>query len=438
MTTQESLLKSLNDLEQLPETPFKKLLPIAKKIQKITFLKSFNEENIKTKISVKTVIDKLNSYVLIDNDIPPIFETKEKYLDRKYEEHMKFLTSKDVMITINDMLNKYLRWNPHNPIITVRKITPRTFMVAWTIVSFPREVLDTNREDAMKDQTYIGEIFRNSFLFINNTKRLLTKQDKETLRKFVKAINIFCNCFNVFLEEDRNKKVNQLTQQWYGMQKNIDMINESDKYPDETKKEECIHIIRESMKKTEKHIIELSPKFNISHLPNMAKVADAIDKKIIGSYKQKLEQNLDEKKYKLIISVFEEIRRAILIFDKKRENELKEHMDIPFLIEQHKNDILKFNDIINLGDYLGSIIFPMSSTEGEKIMTKKWEELKEEIIKFDSINKGISYILIFILDQIEDIKENIMNIQLQLALGIDVFLHEKSPLISYGCGFDKK
>ena len=71
-------------------------------------------------------------------------------------------------------------------------------------------------------------------------------------------------------------------------------------------------------------------------------------------------------------------------------------------------------------------------------MIKKWEDLKEEIIKFDSINKGISYILIFILDQIEDIKENIMNIQLQLALGIDVFLHEKSPLISYGCGFDKK
>jgi hypothetical protein len=383
-------------------------------IQKKFLLRRFNNQLL----NCLNIINKLNNDIDIYSKTPPLFTLKEKYIADRYYNHMKLLRSKDTIILFNELIKRYYRYVKHDNFIA-QKINARSMLVAWTIVSYPEYVLDNKRELIIANNDHCTDTFIMSMKKINHLNNYIQYKSTENMRLLIKSINVHINAFNNFLDIDRNIKIKMLTNEWYGLNKNIELVNNSDKYSDE-QKNESIAAIYNTSKNIEKHIKSLSPSFDIKQLPELAKIVDAIDKNMIRAYTDLLKDSLINKQYDLPKKTLTEIKAALSVFNPNKKNELEQFVDIDFLIGQHQKDVISIDEVFGLGEYLVSFVSSMASIEADKSIYVEWNKIKNDMYNLN-INDILSKIFIFVLECIEDIKENIINVKLALALGINVF-----------------
>jgi hypothetical protein len=389
-------------------------------LQQKFLLKRFNNQLSKC----LNIINKLNDNIDIYSKTPPLFSLKEKYISDSYDNHMKLLRTTDTVITFNELIKRYYRYVHHDELIAP-KINSRMMLVAWTIVSYPEYVLDNKRELILEnnnnDNYHCTDAFVMAMKKINNLNNYIQDKSRENLRLLIKSINTHINAFNNFLNIDRNIKIRMLANEWYGLTKNIEMVKNSNKYSDDQKNESII-AIGNTMKIIETHIKSLSPSFEIKQLSELAKIADAFDKNIIKAYGNLLKESLDNKQYDLPKKTLTEIKNALSVFNPNKKSELEQFVDIDFLIGQHQKDIISIDEVIGLGEYLVSFVSSMASIEAEKSIYDNWDKIKYDMYNLNiDINDMLPKIFIFVLECIEDIKENIMNVKLALALGINLF-----------------
>lgn len=376
------------------------------------------------------LINKLNEHIDTYRKPLPLFTLREKYIADSYDNHMKLLRSKETIIAFNELLKRYYRYVKHDNLIAP-KANARMILVAWTIVSYPEYVLDSKHDIILSNNDHCTDTYMMAMSKINNLNKYTENKTSENLRLLIKSINTHINAFNNFLDIDRNIKIKMLTNEWYGLSKNIELINNSNKYSDE-QRSESILAISNTMKSVEKHIKSISPSFDIRQLPELAKITDAIDINMIKAYTNLLKEHLDNKIYDMPKKALSEIKDALSLFNPNRKAELEQFVDIDFFIEQHQNNVTTSNDIIGLGEYLVSFAGSMASIEAEKQILLDWDIMKDKMYD-ENINDSLSKLLVFLLDTIEEIKENIINVKLALALGINIFETKPKQSLTTRC-----
>ena len=129
-------------------------------------------------LMTKNTFEKLNRFTEVNNLESTLFLTKEELINKEFENHLKLLTEKTTLDEIRKLLLSYYNWINHETIKTdvlAPKLTNRTFLVAWTIVSFPQFVLDLTLEDLhkMTDDNIKSRVFRQSSSLIYSLKNLI-------------------------------------------------------------------------------------------------------------------------------------------------------------------------------------------------------------------------------------------------------------------------
>lgn len=385
----------------------------------ISALNIFKHKFLKLLLHKKTVqmadkLCKLNDFVKIHTKETPMFTTREKFIDTQYMNMINFLRNKDTIAKFSDLLDLHYRISRNDPKIA-KKITSKIFLSAWSIVSFPEFILDTNHELVIKDATYIGDIYRLSFNFINMVNLFFKNNSNENYRKLTKALNIYSNSFYYFMEADKIKLINELSMQWCGMCKNIMCIERSDKYGES--KEESINAIKNTQNKIENKIIMLSPKFDFSKLKCLSELSETIDRNLIVAYRNIICDELNNKKYDIPAKALAEIKNTFILLNNKLAVELDSYIDIDHLINIHKNEALYIDGIGSMGDYLTDILCGLASQQHEEKIRIKWNKIKQD--NTNNINDFLSELIIYQLEEIDNLKNDIISVETMISLGIN-------------------
>ena len=202
--------------------------------------------------------------------------------------------------------------------------------------------------------------------------------------------------------------------QWYEVGKNIILVSNSTNYDDLTK-QMCINEISNLRNKIVDHIKDIVPDFDTEILKQYEEMHNKVENTMHTVYKKMLLDDLVKKEYNVVTKVIDEIKKSFFVFDKSLESQLNDILDIEILIKQHKNNILTKESVMNLGNYFVKLINSLEAPAAVKTTNSKWELIKSEG------DELICDMLIFVLNEIEDIKQNIINIQICLSLGFSPF-----------------
>jgi hypothetical protein len=368
--------------------------------------------------TVKPLITKLNNFLSVHSLESPLFITHNEMIEKSFDMHMELLMNVATVKPITELINRYYDWVKHNPEVSV-KLSPRVFLSAWTIASFPEYVLDRKIEDITEADKYVFAVFNASVNFINVINDTIETPIPDNFIKLISCLNTYANTFNYFLQKDKILKIKDLASQWYELGKNIKLINNSDKYGNEDKKN-CSFEIQKTRTTIEKHIKKIAPEFDLDELKKFETLADNTELTMLRAYRDVLYNDITAKKYDLVNKVMNEIKGAFIVLNKNLEGELNDFFDVAFLIQQHNNDILTLKNIYDLGNYLVSKIKTLESPAGEPETVRKWNNIVN--INHSDIDKAIVDVFIFIMDEIDDIKQNIINLQTMVSLGINPFM----------------
>ena len=287
-------------------------------------------------------------------------------------------------------------------------------MSAWTILCFPEFILGVTLEQIKTSDKHIYDVYLAAANFIASINDLLISQTSENYLKYIGFSNNYTNCFETFLQKDKIIKIQDLAAQWLVMGQNIDLIDKSDKYT-EDHKNKCKIEIEHTRKSIIFFIKKIAPDFDIHELIKYETLQKHTTIIMSIAYKNLFYKDLTEKIYNTTTQILHEIRAGLLILNKKLEVEFEDTFNINFILTRHKNDVLSYDDIVKIGDYLVEIIKTLESPVSESDTIKKWENI---LCSYTEDNKLIVDLFIFILDEIEDIKQNIINVHTLASLNL--------------------
>jgi hypothetical protein len=332
------------------------------------------------------------------------FDTTSDIINNKFDSITEYISKKQIIYEINTILESYYRWFRYDE-KTGNKLTARQMLSAWLIYYCPTIVLG-EIDTTIKEDLHI---YSNKIIleFIN----IYINHKIENIINFHKTIINYTNYINIFIENDKIDKLNYFTAEWISLQKSYDLIDKSIKYT-ELQKNLILRNIQKDRKMIEKYINRLFKNFNYDRLKIILNTSTTISKKIIDNYKNIIEKDIFEKKFEISIKVLNDIKKFILIFNKKNDNnynDINEKIDGDYFVNLLKNNLININDGKQFGDYMINKLCEIGSIESEKENIIKWNEIKDKYITENDVIKLISEMMIFSLNLINIIRNEILD-----------------------------
>jgi hypothetical protein len=361
---------------------------------------------IQKKILFKSFIRTLYKYKNIFNTISKI---------KDFNNMTKYINNKMIISNVNDILNKYYNWLYYNTNITdyiliAPMISAKQFLSSFLFYYYPEFVTTENNiinDDIIKFSKNLINLFND---ILHNNILLYC----DTVRKFVKSLNQYINCFNQFMIQDKQIKTKELIDKWIDLEKTKNLIYKNDKYED---KANVILCMEEEQNKTIKYIKIIDNNFDTDILNHIYKLNITIEETMVLCYFDNLKKDIISNEYKILKNVLTEIKDNIIMLYKKSEKELDEYMDVDFIIQKINNNVFPIEDFISIADYCISWIKILQAPIKTENTMKKWDIIKTSV-DIDNINMeeyGKVYANIatstihFILDELVDIKNDIIS-----------------------------
>ena len=120
----------------------------------------------------------------------------------------------------------------------------------------------------------------------------------------------------------------------------------------------------------------------------------------------------------IIKKILTEIKTFILIFNKSSESEINEHIDIDYIIHLIKTKIITYNDITIFSDYIIDKLKILASKTTEIEIDKNFNEIKSKSIDMTNINKSIAELLIYCMEIVNIIREEIVSYEMLIKLNL--------------------
>jgi hypothetical protein len=145
-------------------------------------------------------------------------------------------------------------------------------------------------------------------------------------------------------------------------------------------------------------------------------ISNNISKKIIDNYKQIIHDDIMNKKYDISIKILDDIKKFILLFNRKEHEiqKINDTIDGEYFINLIKNNIIDINDVKLFGDYLLQYVSAIGSISCETDNNIKWIEIKNKYESKNDLIRLIADMLIFILEVIDIIRNEILDYEFLL------------------------
>ncbi|AYV78421.1 MAG: hypothetical protein Edafosvirus12_20 [Edafosvirus sp.] len=356
-----------------------------------------------------------------------LFESKEDknmVVNNNFDKLRKEMCNKKVIEMISIFLKRYYRLV--NTTSIAPRLTPKDFLSSYMIVGFPEFVLDSKKDELVKESNYKSDIYLSSkdmlryidILFLYNKK-----PPKDILRRFTKSVNMYSHAFHIFLNYDKIAKIEELIQKWYHSDKTIDEIKEHKKYS-EVQRAETLKVLKKTQDDTIKHILFLQPKFDLKQLTFYKNFTDKFEEVMKKSYWNVLEEDIAIGKYVVLMKILAEIKAELLNLrpnNVKYKEELDESLDFELMEQMIKNKAFDFKSLIRYAEYIIHKLIELQAPIRNDDTRKKWVEMLARMQNGDvgGFDKCATFIIKYIMELIQEIKDAIINSHIMSNLGIN-------------------
>lgn len=346
-------------------------------------------------------------------------------ITNKFDNTTTYIRKKEIINEIDIILKSYYRMlnnisSNNNDIDVISfQLNSRIFLSLFIIYGFPEFTLSIKKKDINNNINNINyDIYKLSEELIKNINVFLENSyNNEILRKFIKSINMYSNCFMMWINHDKINKINELYNEWYGIQETINDIEESDKYDDEQKKN-SIQTLNNSQNNLIKLIKKINPNFDIKHLKLYSSLSTKLKKNFEKSYWDLLKNDLEKKELSLLKNILLDIQNNIINLRKTNSkfiNEFKEQYDIELIIQIIQNNLFCKEYLLNYSEFIIKNIIDMQAPIRNKNTLDGWNNIKKNIENLN-MNSSVPIVLKFILNNINDIKKDILNLKILNSL----------------------
>jgi hypothetical protein len=365
------------------------------------------------------------------NDINNLFLTiTDNYTDKKNVEEIEKdfdLFSKVIRDPI--LINKFQKFLDYLYKVypekkeVAKKISSKVLLSAFLMYGYPEILLDFSRKniDTNVIKTINFDVHFYSKLLILNFVNFVNKDfNEESLRKFIKYLNIYSNIFYLFMQEDKIKQINKVTYEYYQIKKTIKEITLSDAY-DKSSKKEILENLNNTIKGLQEMLLIVNPKYDLENLKFYEEILEKFDGIIHKSFWDKFKLDLekaenDEIKKELIKTKLNEILEIYKSFN------IKSISEKIYLLEKYTNTFNMYNleELIDYCDLCVNIILELQSPSRNQMTHTAFQEIKCH--SYDNIIDVLVDILKFIFKENEIIFRDIYNIRIMMTMGINPFL----------------
>ncbi len=336
---------------------------------------------------------------------------RENFESEQFDLLQNILCEKSNIKIIYDILTLYYRIIK----ISEYQILPKEFLSAWMISRFPKYIFQTgitpeNIRIKLYSNKLIGHI---KSILENNT--INTVNTINNFARFNLDLIQYKIAFDIFMKIDKINKIDSYSAEWIQLEIAKNEINSSNKYL-ENEKNQIISYIEKDKAIIEKHMRILQSNFDYNKLKLFIKLSEYSKNKIIENYKQILQKELDNDKFDIFEKILNEIKQFLIIFNKNKEIELNEYIDIGYIKHLILTKIITIDDINILSTYIINNLVKLASITTEKELLNKWEVIKAN--NLNNLNQYIANILIYLMDIVKIIKQEIDSYGTLLKLNI--------------------
>lgn len=363
----------------------------------------------------KTIISSTNIFTELNvlGAYSDLFSSENELINIKFDYISTYIKKKNIIDEINLILKAYYRWYKTDSNINII-INSRKLLSAWLIYYCPSIIIGDIDTD---DKNILLNLSQKIIIELTKLAELAKLSENNVINydmiNFNKILNMYSNYITLFLEKDKIDKINYYSAEWISLHKSYNLIEKSDKY-DNVQKEIILENINNDKKLIEKYMNKLIKNFDYDRLKLIINLSNNISKKIIDNYKTIIEKDIINNNFDISVKILDSIKKFILIFNRKNVDEINSQIDPEYFINLIKNNILNLNDIKNFGDYLINKICEIGSKSNEDTQIKKWIEIKDEYYKEDNKIYFISELIIFCLDLINIVREEISDYDILL------------------------
>jgi hypothetical protein len=318
------------------------------------------------------------------------------------------------------------------------QLRARDLLCAFCFMGFPEFTLQKGPTELQKEKenkTVVYDIYNLSKKVVGAWSLVLNAPDKslkqnEKLRKFIKTLNMYANCFAMFMHGDRTAKVQEAIQRWYmGEKQKKDVENSKYTYEE---KEKLLATFNNHQAHLVKMLKKINPGFRDEQLVVYKTLMSRVEDNIQKGFWNKLKDELRSNNYKFFLDLLKEIRDSILALLPKRKtnsltqrivNEFDEYFNMEYIKDMTDADAYSGTDFLHLADYLVGIIKDIQAPARTVDMIKEWAELNKKILTNElkeTEDKGAA-IIKFLLDEVQMVKDNILALKVMTDFGINVF-----------------
>ena len=367
---------------------------IVEKIKQNFLLKKFKQSIIKNE-TIKELYD-------ICTHKYSFFMTETEEINERFDDITRYISKKNVILEISDILNNYYRWNKLDNINFVN-INSRQLLSAWIINYCPSIILGEINTD---DKKFLLQFAKQLIELIDKIK----SNKKVNMILFNKIFLRYTDFLIIYLEKDKIDKINYYTAEWISLDKSYEIIQNSNKYTLE-QKDIILQNINKDKRLVEKYINNLSKNFDYNRLKLIINISNNITKKIVDNYKQIIHEDIINKKYDISIKILDDIKKFILLFNRKEHEiqKINDTIDGEYFINLIRNNIIDIDDVKLFGDYLLQYVCAIGSISCETEKTSKWIEIKNKYESKKDLILLIADMLIFILEVIDSIRNELLD-----------------------------
>ena len=319
--------------------------------------------------------------------------------------------------------------------IIAPRLGGRDVLSAFCLAGFPEFALMKSPSELENEKGSIYyDIYSLSRKLIGAWGTILISPDKsyqqtEALRKFVKCLNMYSNCFAMFMHHDKISKVQEGIQRWYQVEKEKELIQKNSLLS-ENDKNASIKGFEDTQISLINIILKSDKNFKKEQLEKYKILMNRIENNMEKGFWDVLKSELHNNKYDFFLKLLKEVRDEILLlFPGDKENKFRkdidekfgESFDMEFIKQMADHNAYSCSQFIALSSFLIETLKELQAPIRTLPMMEEWNRILDnpngDPVEFE--NKGVN-IIKFLLDEVQLVKDNIFSMQIMANFGINI------------------
>ena len=382
-------------------------------------------------IQSRKMIEELNFLIHPDLEVDHTSYQYLTVLGNHFDQLTDFIRQPVVLKTMDQILEQYYRVvnfgavNKISNLVVAPQITGRIFLSAYVLAGYPEFALSRHHHQLEKaasprDLEYDIYVLANELIIdlfrLTRDNTLVSAHHV----KFRKSMNRYSNCFMIWSNQDKMKKMNELFEAWHANAQTMDEVYNSDKY-DEKQKEDVLAILARSQEKLFVEAKKLTPDVDIKKFQLYHQTKLSLTQVMQKAYWDKLQQDLNKGNYEMVMALYLEIVQTMKGL-RNGNKDFSEHLDdkIAPLIQEIKNKTLTKKTLMEISSHLAQIISLLQSPVKTSDSLMVWKAVRS-VSESLSLEATLPKVLEYMYSALQEIKDDLVGIYAMMMMGINPF-----------------